>query len=135
MAMQPSSDLRLAAHLANPFLLPGQSGQPLSLRSLADSGMVVITPDGHKLWFTALEVCRAKKEMNQDTTPKTKAVRGTKVLHEIDPRKSTLTAKPSGKSRDGLSEMIVLPEDLKYLEEQINVDSRNHPKPHSTPGR
>ncbi len=54
----------LAAHLAKPFLLPGHSGQPLSLRCLPDGGMVVIAPDGRKLWFTAREVGTARHKLN-----------------------------------------------------------------------
>jgi hypothetical protein len=124
----------LAAHLAKPFLLPGQSGQPLSLRSLPDGGMVVIAVDGRKLWFTPLEVCRARKELNQPAAKK--AVRNTQsnvaALHEPDPRKRRMDARPIGKNRDGMSEMIVLPESLKHLEERTHDQSRTPQKPRSS---
>ncbi len=121
----------LAAHLAKPFMLPGQSGQPLSLRCLPDGGMVVIAADGRKLWFTALEVCRAKRALHQSETKSAvlPADAGVKPLHEIDPRKSSLNSRPIGKSRDGMSEMIVLPPSLKHLEEQVNANNRKYQKP------
>ena len=56
MEAKNSLDARLAAELARPFLLPGQTGQPLSFRALPDGGMVVIAVDGRKLWFTCREV-------------------------------------------------------------------------------
>jgi len=131
--MEPknSPDLLLAAHLAKPFLLPGQSGQPLSLRSLPDGGMVVIAADGRKMWFTALEVYRARKQLNQPAAARPPAPANGQVerLHEPDPRKKHLNARPVGKSRDGMSELIVLPESLKHLEERANADSRKHDKP------
>lgn len=131
--MEPknSPDLLLAAHLAKPFLLPGQSGQPLSLRSLPDGGMVVIAADGRKMWFTALEVGRARRQLNQPAVAKPVVPAGAKVetLHEPDPRKKHLNARPVGKSRDGMSELIVLPESLKHLEERSDADSRKYHKP------
>ncbi len=137
MASKSSPDtvknVELATYLAKPFVLPGQSGQPLSLRCLPDGGMVVITADGRKLWFTALEVCRAKRALHQSDTKSQvlSADTGVKPLHEIDPRKSTLNSRPVGKSRDGLSEMIVLPPSLKHLEEQVNANNRKYQNPHT----
>ncbi len=126
-----AAPLALASHLAKPFLLPGQSGQPLSLRSLPDGGMVVIACDGRKLWFTALEVCRARREMNLPAVQPPKLDPGAKVprLRDLGPGNKPPTAKPVGKSRDGMSEMIALPPELKYLEERIHDDSRKHSKP------
>jgi hypothetical protein len=124
----------LAAHLAKPFLLPGQSGQPLSLRSLPDGGMVVIAVDGRKLWFTPLEVCRARKELNQPAVKKAEKNNqpNADALHEPDPRKRHIDERPIGKSRDGMSEMIVLPESLKHLEKRTHDQSRNPQKPRSS---
>lgn len=121
----------LAAHLVKPFLLPGQSGQPLSLRCLPDGGMVVIAADGRKMWFTALEVCRGRRELHQSQikSPVLPADAQVKPLHEIDPRKTNLNARPIGKSRDGQSEMIVLPQSLKHLEELVDANNRKYQKP------
>ncbi|HCS38719.1 MAG TPA: hypothetical protein DIW44_03935 [Anaerolineaceae bacterium] len=131
MESKNSLDLLLAAHLVKPFLLPGQSGQPLSLRCLPDGGMVVIAVDGRKLWFTALEVCRAKRTLGQSATKSTvlPADANVKPLHEVDLRKSKLNNRPIGKSRDGMSEMIVLPPSLKHLEEEVNANNRKYQKP------
>ncbi len=121
----------LAAYLVKPFLLPGQSGQPLSLRCLPDGGMVVIAADGRKLWFTALEVCRARRALHQSEakSPVLPADAEVKPLHDVDLRKSNLSARPVGKSRDGMSEMIVLPKSLKHLEEQVDANTRRYQKP------
>jgi hypothetical protein len=131
MASKNSPDLLLATHLAKLFLLPGQTGQPLSLRCLPDGGMVVIAADGRKLWFTALEVCRARRALHQPETKSTvlPADEGVKPLHNIDPRKIDLNSRPIGKSRDGMSEMIVLPPSLKHLEEKVNANARKYQKP------
>lgn len=131
MASKNNPDLLLAVHLAKPFLLPGQTGQPLSLRCLPDGGMVVIAADGRKLWFTALEVCRAKRALHQseEKSPVLPADKGVKPLHEIDPLKMNLNSRPIGKSRDGMSEMIVLPPSLKHLEEEVNANARKYQKP------
>jgi hypothetical protein len=122
----------LAAHLAKPFLLPGQSGQPLSLRSLPDGGLVVIASDGRKLWFTALEVCRARQALNQPAVKKAALSANTPTLHEPDPRKPVISSHLTAKSRDGMSEVLVLPQELKYLEERHHDPTRNHPKPRPT---
>jgi hypothetical protein len=131
MESKNSPDAVLAAHLVKPFLLPGQSGQPLSLRCLPDGGMVVIAADGRKLWFTALEVCRARKQLHQSAakSPVLPADADVKPLHEVDPRKASLNTGPVGKSRDGMSEMIVLPPSLKHLEEKVDANNRRYQKP------
>lgn len=131
MESKNSLDLLLAAHLVKPFLLPGQSGQPLSFRCLPDGSMVVIAADGRKLWFTALEVCRARRVLHQSErkSPVLPADANVKPLHEVDPRISKLNNRPIGKSRDGMSEMIVLPPSLKHLEEEVNANNRKYQKP------
>ena len=132
--MEPKSnpDVALAAHLAKPFLLPGQSGQPLSLRCLPDGGMVVIACDGRKLWFTAREVCKARKELNQPAvkTPQAQPDTNFTALHEPDPHKPVISSHIRAKSRDGMSELISLPESLKFLEERVNEQSRKYHNPH-----
>ncbi|KAF0112239.1 MAG: hypothetical protein FD147_300 [Chloroflexi bacterium] len=125
----------LAAHLAHPFMLPGQSGQPLSCRSLPDGGMVVIAQDGRKLWFTPLEVGRARKELNLPAVriPQNLSASNVPHLHEPDTRRPQITSRPSGGSRDGMSEMIALPDSLKHLEDRIHGRTARDKKPH-TPG-
>lgn len=57
--MPPKSDphRRAAELLARPFSKGrGRGSAPLSFRLLPDGGMVVITADGRKLWFSAEEV-------------------------------------------------------------------------------
>jgi hypothetical protein len=124
----PSAEALLAAHLAKPFLLPGQTGQPLSFRGLPDGGMVVIAADGRKLWFTTLEVGRARKQLKQPTVTSPKNNDGPR-LHEPDPRHPAVTSGRKAGSRDGKSEMIVLPESLKHIEEEIHARSARYPKP------
>jgi len=121
----------LAAHLAKPFLLPGQSGQPLSLRCLPDGGMVVIAPDGRKLWFTAREVGTARQQLN---LPAVKTKNSTPdgsfpYLHDIHPRRLNFTPSGGLNTRDGTSELISLPADLKHLEKKIHERSGKPQKP------
>ena len=107
-----SAETRLAHHLAAPFILPGQSAKPLSFRLLPEGGMVVISADGRKLWFTLDEVNAAREKLNLPLVkPKPPANPPPKV--EFNPN---ISSRPTGGSRDGLSEMIVLPPDLKHLE-------------------
>lgn len=48
---------RAAELLARPFArIKGRGSAPLSFRRLPEGGMVVITADGRKLWFSAEEV-------------------------------------------------------------------------------
>lgn len=131
MESKNNPEMLLAAHLAKPFLLQGQSGQPLALRCLPDGGMVVIAPDGRKLWFTALEVGKVRKALNQPAVKKPETQAGSKgiTLHEPDPRKPKLTSRPCGGSRDGMSEIITLPESLKHVEELVDANTRRYQKP------
>jgi hypothetical protein len=64
MPAKADLDRILAQTLAAPFT-PRSQGIPLSLRRLPDGGMVVITADGRKLWFSAVEVCVAHAELNK----------------------------------------------------------------------
>jgi len=128
---------KLAAHLAKPFLLPGQSGQPLSLRCLPDGGLVVIAADGRKLWFTKREVDRARQQLDMPGVKPDASAADPKAprLHDIDASKIGYHPNPSGMTRDGLSEIIVLPKDLKHLEEKVNANARKRQKPRpSNPG-
>ena len=84
--------------------------------------MVVISADGRKLWFTLEEVNQARSELGMKT-----------VLPAAKPpareEKSTpplVSSKPPAGSRDGKSEMIVLPPDLKHLEEKVHDKLRRH---------
>jgi hypothetical protein len=93
--------------------------------------MVVIAADGRKLWFTPLEVGRARKALNQPEVKKPASAAGSNIapLHEPDPLRKRLSAKPIGKTRDGMSELLVLPEELKYLEERYHDQPRKYQKP------
>lgn len=121
----------LAAHLAKPFLLPGHSGQPLSLRCLPDGGMVVIAPDGRKLWFTAREVGTARHKLNMPAVRTTNNPSDGSVprLHDINPRRLNFTPSGGLNTRDGTSELISLPADLKHLEKKIHERSGKPQRP------
>ena len=126
MDSQNSSDLQVATHLAKPYIRPGQSGQPLSFRALPDGGMVVIASDGRKLWFTVREVVKACKELNLRAPAKPAVAPGTEIPQQHEPdRTRSLTSGPA-RVREGESELIVLPRDLK---ERLNDYSRNNQKP------
>lgn len=116
MEAKNSREMRLAVELARPFLLPGQAGLPLSCRSLPDGGVVVIAVDGRKLWFTCREVNEVRKKLRQAVVSPTSNNDG---LVEHDP------SKPGKYShiprfREGESDYISLPPDLKYLEKKIH---------------
>lgn len=107
--MQPKTDpnAKIAETLAAPFSNgKGRGSAPLSFRLLPEGGMVVITNDGRKLWFSTEEVAAAK-EMTASN------------MHgqEPDQRQATSRFLPSGllpktqKSRtyDGMPVLTVLP--------------------------
>ena len=106
------AEARLAELLAAPFLKPGQSRSPLSFRLLPEGGMVVISADGRKLWFTLEEVNAARAQLDLPLI-KAKKPANPPLTTEFNPN---ISSRPTGGSRDGLSEMIVLPPDLKHLE-------------------
>ena len=110
---------RLAQHLAAPFARPGYPAQPLSFRLLPDGGMVVICADGRKLWFTLEEVNQARAELNMQPLPPPPV----KPAPPEERPNPAYSSRPSGGSRDGKSEMIVLPPDLKHLEKKIHDQS------------
>ena len=115
-----SAEARLAELLAAPFLKPGQPRSPLSFRLLPEGGMVVIAADGRKLWFTLEEVNAARETMHMPLV-KAKAPVSQPEEREFNPR---ISSRPTGGSRDGLSEMIVLPPDLKHLEAKVHDKTR-----------
>lgn len=113
-----SNEQRLASHLAAPFTQPKRSRQPLSFRMLPEGGMVVISADGRKLWFTLDEVNAARADLGlAQVNPPPKAPEKKEEQRKL----SSLLSNPLPRTRDGQSEMIVLPPDLKYLEQKINV--------------
>lgn len=82
--------------------------------------MVVISADGRKLWFTLEEANTAREKLGLPQVKVIKAVvKPEKVEFNPD-----ISSRPSGGSRDGLSEMIVLPPDLKHLEGKANDKTR-----------
>ena len=115
-------ELTLAECLAAPFTRPGYPDAPLSFRTLPEGGMVVICADGRKLWFTLEEVNRARAELNLPPLPQPPAK---PVPREVRPDPS-ISSRPPGGSRDGKSEMIVLPPDLKHLEKRIHDKPGRH---------
>lgn len=120
--MSPASaEQRIAERLAAPFTRPGRGKAPLSFRLLPEGGMVVISADGRKLWFSLDEVNTARAEMG---LPQLKAPPKPEIKkEEIAPRlESSYRSAP--RTRDGQSEMLVLPPDLKHLEQKANVKNR-----------
>jgi hypothetical protein len=129
--MEPKSKLEtsLAAELARPFMLPGQSGQPLSFRMLPDGGMVVIASDGRKMWFTIREVNAARQKLGIPLVKPGAPKPGD--LIERDQIEHPLSAYPSGRKAEGNSLMLVLPESLKHLERRARGYTDRDPKPRS----
>jgi hypothetical protein len=130
MEAKNNLEARLAGDLARPFLLPGQTGQPLSFRALPDGGMVVIAADGRKLWFTCREVNVVRQKMRAPAVKPTAANDGLRDEDFSKPSKYT----PHARFREGDSEMIILPPDLKHLERDYRdqPDFPGRPRP-STP--
>lgn len=124
MEAQNNLDARLAAELARPFLLPGQTGQPLSFRALPDGGMVVIAVDGRKLWFTCREVNVERQKIRVPAVKPTTANDGLNDPDYSRPTKYT----PHARIREGTSDYLSLPPDLKYLEKECRDK-------HHLPGR
>ena len=107
--MQPKTDLnaKVAETLAAPFSNgKGRGSAPLSFRLLPEGGMVVITNDGRKLWFSADEVDAVKENAGNNAPGQ-----------EPNQRQATSRFQPSGllpkaeKSRtyDGMPVLTVLP--------------------------
>jgi hypothetical protein len=117
-----SPELKLAQHLAEPFNKPGQGHRPLSCRLLPDGGMVVISADGRKLWFTLEECNRAREELGL----KTKRAPAAPPVRKEKTTIPAISSRPPGGTRDGRSEMIVLPPDLRHLEGKTDDKNRRH---------
>ena len=115
-------ELKLAEHLAAPFARPGERGKPLSYRLLPEGGMVVISADGRKLWFTLEEVNQARVSLGL----KPVAAKKRPQPPEEEPRNLEITSRPPAGTRDGKSEMIVLPPDLKHIEKMIHDKTGRH---------
>ena len=64
----------------------------------------------------AITAARRQLDMSGTNKPTSPVDEKAPRLHDIDPRKVNYTPYAVGKTRDGLSELIVLPEDLKHLE-------------------
>jgi len=98
---------RSAELLAKPFSKDrGRGSAPLSYRSLPEGGMVVITADGRKLWFSAEEVRDAIDSLKQKSP-----------LHPTSSQLPRSRFKPGGlmprqeapAAYDGMPSLIVLP--------------------------
>jgi hypothetical protein len=125
--MDPKNNLdaRLAAELARPFV---PSGKPLSFRSLPDGGMVVIAADGRKLWFTCREVNEVRRKFRAAAVKPSTRNDGLTELDQVNPPPFSGNLR----TRDGVSQSITLPPDLKYLE-RIDNDHADFPGRPSTP--
>jgi hypothetical protein len=120
--MSPASaEQRLAERLAAPFTRPGRGKSPLSFRLLPEGGMVVISADGRKLWFTLEEVNSARAELG---LPLLKAPPKPEKKEEKAAPLPDSSYRTVPRTRDGQSEMLVLPPDLKHLEQKANVKNR-----------
>ena len=118
----PSPELKLVERLAAPFARAGEPGKPLSYRLLPEGGMVVISADGRKLWFTLEEVNQARAELGMQPV----AAKERPQPPPDEPRNPNITSRPPAGTRDGKSEMIVLPPDLKHIEKMIHDQTRRH---------
>jgi len=112
MEAKNSLDARLAAELARPFLHIEQGAKPLSFRALPDGGMVVIAADGRKLWFTCREVNVIRQKIRAPIVKPAASNDG--LIDEDFSKPGKYDLKP--RFREGESEMIVLPPELKHLE-------------------
>lgn len=117
-----SPELQLAQHLAGPFTRSGQGGRPLSFRLLPDGGMVVISADGRKLWFTLEETNHSREELGM----RTQKAPSIPPIRESNNAVPTVSSRPPAGTRDGKSEMIVLLPDLKHLEGKAHDKIRRH---------
>lgn len=117
-----SPELKLAEHLAQPFCRPCEQGKPLSYRLLPEGVMVVISADGRKLWFSLEEVNQARTELGLKIVPAKKCPKPP----QEEPANLSITSRPPAGTRDGKSEMIVLPPDLKHIEKLIHDKTGRH---------
>jgi hypothetical protein len=125
MEAKSNLDARLAAELARPFV---PAGKPLSYRSLPDGGMVVIASDGRKLWFTCREVNVVRLKLRSPAVRPTLANDG--LIDEDLSKPGRYDVK--ARRREGESDMIALPPDLKHLE-RIDHDQADIPGRPRTP--
>ncbi len=88
----------LAQTLAAPYTLHGQEN-PLAFKPLHDGGMVVITADGCKLWFSAAEVQTARRQLRNQAKEEPSALR---VVHSQVPIKLAPGETPTARSNNGL---------------------------------
>ncbi len=107
MSAKSNPDLQIAEQLAAPFTaVKGRGGATLSYRVLENGGMVVITADGRKLWFTAEEVAEAREELTgekQESKPKTLS----KQQPGLPPRQAATST--HARVYDGMPVLTVLP--------------------------
>jgi len=107
--MQSKTDpnAKVAEALAAPFSTgKGRGSAPLSFRLLPGGGMVVITNDGRKLWFSAEEVDAAKEKGTSNAPGQ-----------EPNQRQATSRFQPSGllpkaekrRTYDGMPVLTALP--------------------------
>jgi len=107
MQPKPGSDLKVAIQLAKPFTITkARTSAPLSFRLQSDGGMVVITAEGRKLWFTADEVAAAREVVTGSPgQPDSPAPRPTSKFRPT----GLLRGDEKPGSYDGMPSLIVLP--------------------------
>lgn len=108
MSAKISPDQQIAETLAAPFTpVKGHSGKPLSHRALENGGMVVITADGRKLWFTAEEVAQARAELaGEPCSPRKSQAASRPAMNPAQP----MTAPPQApRTYNGLPVLTALP--------------------------
>jgi hypothetical protein len=107
--MAPKSDLhlRVAELLARPFSQGrGRASAPLSFRLLPEGGMVVITSDGRKLWFSAVEVSTALESLQTESNG---SVQGTHAARSRFKPKGLMQRQQAPQAYEGMPSLIVFP--------------------------
>ncbi len=109
MPPKPAPDLKIAAALAKPFTAgKGRASAPLSFRILPGGGMVVITSDGRKLWFTADEVAAARAEMGMSAPTNSTSPSPARQTSRFRPT-GLLPRETKPRSYDGMPTLMVFP--------------------------
>lgn len=108
MSAKSNLNQQIAETLAAPFTaVKGRGSQPLSHRALENGGMVVITADGRKLWFSAEEVAEASEKLTGE--PREIKNQPAPVRPAAHTMKNTAAPAQSPRAYDGMPVLTVLP--------------------------